>query len=249
MKEALLRFTVFVFSGQTHSQWECYGHFYDSIKIAIFKTLRSLDTTWNFACSITRVSTHEHEHWEHCLSLLKKMFFSAFIIIMLLHKSLTHIHKRSKVAVWREFHFNTNIALYKYILTSPSGCCHCCVTSNHSSLEMSGVDGSAPSIQIRISTLSGTFFGHFTRPGTARVKPARQTEASRGRTDRSDRSRDDIRRSSMDVRGTCCYQAVTFLIAKAGADTHLCQIVNPRKEFQISKEWASRWDITVSHWS
>ena len=32
-KEALLRFAVFSFSGQTHFQWECYGHFYDSIKI------------------------------------------------------------------------------------------------------------------------------------------------------------------------------------------------------------------------
>ena len=25
--------------------WVCYGHFYDTIKIAIFKTLRRLDTT------------------------------------------------------------------------------------------------------------------------------------------------------------------------------------------------------------
>ena len=65
MKEALLRFTVFSFSGQTHFQWECYGH--NSIKISIFKTVRSLDTTWNFAGSITRVSTHEHQHWQHCL--------------------------------------------------------------------------------------------------------------------------------------------------------------------------------------
>ena len=73
-KEALLRFAVFLFSGQTHFQWECKGHFYDSIKISIFKTQRRLDTTWNFARSITRVSTHEHKHWEHCLctqSLLK----------------------------------------------------------------------------------------------------------------------------------------------------------------------------------
>ena len=66
-KEALLRFTVFPCSGQTHFQWECYGHFYDSIKISIFKTVRSLDTTWSFAGSITRVSTHEHQHWQHCL--------------------------------------------------------------------------------------------------------------------------------------------------------------------------------------
>ena len=66
MKEALLTFTVVSFSGPTHFQWECLGQISDSIKIAIFKTLRKLDTTWNFACSITRVSTHEHEHWEHC---------------------------------------------------------------------------------------------------------------------------------------------------------------------------------------
>ena len=45
MKEALLRFTVFLFSGQTHFQWECYGHFYNSIIISMFKTVRSLDTT------------------------------------------------------------------------------------------------------------------------------------------------------------------------------------------------------------
>ena len=79
MKEALLRFTVFSFLCQTHFQWECYGHFSDSIKISIFKTLRRLDTTWNFARSITRVSTHQHEHWEHCLctqSLLKRTFFN-----------------------------------------------------------------------------------------------------------------------------------------------------------------------------
>ena len=53
--------------GQTDFQWECYGHFYNSIKICIFKTVRSLDTTWNFAGSITRVSTHQHQHWQHCL--------------------------------------------------------------------------------------------------------------------------------------------------------------------------------------
>ena len=52
------------------------GHFYNSIKIAISKTLRRLDTTWNFDLSITRVSTHQHEHWEHCLctqNLLKRI--------------------------------------------------------------------------------------------------------------------------------------------------------------------------------
>ena len=56
-KEALLRFTVF----------------------SCFKTVRNLDTTWNFAGSITRVSTHEHQHWQHCLctqSLIKRKFFN-----------------------------------------------------------------------------------------------------------------------------------------------------------------------------
>ena len=45
---------------------ECYGHSYTSIETAIFKTLRRHETSWNFARGITRVSTHEHEHWEHC---------------------------------------------------------------------------------------------------------------------------------------------------------------------------------------
>ena len=49
----------FVF-GQANFQWNA-GHSYASIKFAIFKTLRRLDTTWKFARSITRVSTHEHE--------------------------------------------------------------------------------------------------------------------------------------------------------------------------------------------
>ena len=49
MKEVLLIFTVFSFLGRTHFQWECYGYFRGSIKISIFKTLRRLDTTWNFA--------------------------------------------------------------------------------------------------------------------------------------------------------------------------------------------------------
>ena len=59
--------SVFSFSGQSRFQWECFRYSYASIKVSIFKTLRSLDTIWNFARSITRVSTHEHEHWEHCL--------------------------------------------------------------------------------------------------------------------------------------------------------------------------------------
>ena len=45
MKEALLTFTVDSFSGPTHFQWECLGQISDSIKIAIFKTLRKLNTT------------------------------------------------------------------------------------------------------------------------------------------------------------------------------------------------------------
>ena len=60
-------FTLFSFSGQTHFRWECLWQISDSIKIAIFKILRKLDTTSNFARSITRVSTHEHEHWQYCL--------------------------------------------------------------------------------------------------------------------------------------------------------------------------------------
>ena len=57
MKEALLRFTVVSFSGKLIFNGVL-G--YASIKIAIFKTLRSLDIT--FALSIARVSTHKHEH-------------------------------------------------------------------------------------------------------------------------------------------------------------------------------------------
>ena len=45
MKVLLLRFAVFSFLGQTHFQWEYYRDFYDIIENAIFKTVRSLDTT------------------------------------------------------------------------------------------------------------------------------------------------------------------------------------------------------------
>ena len=75
-KESLLRFTVVLFLGKLIFNG-VQGHFSASIKITIFKTLRRLDTTWNFARSITRVSTNEHEHWEHCLctqSWLKREF-------------------------------------------------------------------------------------------------------------------------------------------------------------------------------
>ena len=76
-KEALLRFAVFSFSGQTHFEWECLGQISDSIKITVFKTLSRLDTTWNFARTITRLSTHKHGQ-NHCLrtqSLLKRKFW------------------------------------------------------------------------------------------------------------------------------------------------------------------------------
>ena len=61
MKEALSRFIVVSFLGKLIFNGVL-GHSYTSIKVAILKTLRRLDTTWNFAGSITRVSTHEHEH-------------------------------------------------------------------------------------------------------------------------------------------------------------------------------------------
>ena len=50
------------------------------LKIAIIKTLRRLNTTWNFARSITRVLTHEHKHWEHCCVhrvVWKRRFFNS----------------------------------------------------------------------------------------------------------------------------------------------------------------------------
>ena len=105
----LLRFTViFVFKnqatqfskGQTHLQWECYGHFYNSIKISIFKTLRKLDTTWNFAGSITRVVKEPKAHWkwvwpekENTVNLKS----ASFILIMLLHEGLTRIRSQKKL--------------------------------------------------------------------------------------------------------------------------------------------------------
>ena len=105
MKAPLFRFTVFLFSGQNHFQWECYGHLSNRIKIALFKTLRRLDTTWSFAHGITRVSTHEHEHWEHCCVLVvftkNKVFEQftlavAFVVIMLLQEGLTQLHSQKK---------------------------------------------------------------------------------------------------------------------------------------------------------
>ena len=48
MKEALIRFTVVSFSGKLIFNG-VQGHSYASIKIAIFKAVRRLDTTLNFA--------------------------------------------------------------------------------------------------------------------------------------------------------------------------------------------------------
>ena len=45
MKAPLIRLNVFLFSGQNHFQWSARGIYYVSIKIAVFKTLRRLDTT------------------------------------------------------------------------------------------------------------------------------------------------------------------------------------------------------------
>ena len=76
-KALLLSLSVFSFLGPNNFQWSAWSKSY--VSNAIFKTLRSLDTTWNFARSITRVSTHEHGHWEHCLctqSLLKRKFWN-----------------------------------------------------------------------------------------------------------------------------------------------------------------------------
>ena len=98
MKEALFRFTIVLFSGKLIFNG-VQGHFYASIKIAIFKTLRRLDTTWNFARSITRVSTHEHEHWEHYLctqSLLKRRFLN----YSLLELYLRHAAVKASVDPW-----------------------------------------------------------------------------------------------------------------------------------------------------
>ena len=67
-KEALFKIShSFVFSGEL------------IFNGSTVKTVRRLDTTWNFARSITRVSTHEHQHWEHCLcarSSLKRRFLN-----------------------------------------------------------------------------------------------------------------------------------------------------------------------------
>ena len=67
-------YRMFVFGSSSFSQ--CKGNFYTSIKISIFKILRRLDTTWNFAHRITS-STHVHKHREHYLctqSFLKRKF-------------------------------------------------------------------------------------------------------------------------------------------------------------------------------
>ena len=48
-------------------------------KSPFLKHLRRLDTTWNFAHSITRVSTHELEHWEHCVQFTTRFGTTHFI--------------------------------------------------------------------------------------------------------------------------------------------------------------------------
>ena len=71
-KEALLRFTVFSLSGQTHFQWECCRHFYDIIKVPVALTLKP-----------------ENENTVN----LKR---AAFIITMLLNEHLTWVHSQKK---------------------------------------------------------------------------------------------------------------------------------------------------------
>ena len=82
-KKALLRFAVFSFLGQTHFQWKCYGHFYDSIKIAIFKTLRRLFVYTYFTkknifellmLAVTCSASHRPASWE---ALISKVPFSS----------------------------------------------------------------------------------------------------------------------------------------------------------------------------
>ena len=80
------------------------GHSYASIQTAIFKTLRRLDTTWNFARSITRVSTHEHEHWEHCLctqSLLKRKFLDNLTLTDVSSARRRPASERCRSPTWR----------------------------------------------------------------------------------------------------------------------------------------------------
>ena len=64
-KEALLRFAVFSFLGQTHFQWVCHGHFSNSTKIAVFKILRRLDITSKALRALRTLCS---------LSLLKRQF-------------------------------------------------------------------------------------------------------------------------------------------------------------------------------
>ena len=54
MKEALLRFTVFSFSGQTHFQWECYRQISDSIKIAIIFSKQCTQTMFSMLVFVCR---------------------------------------------------------------------------------------------------------------------------------------------------------------------------------------------------
>ena len=73
MKVPLLRLTVFLFSGRNHFHWSARS----ISKIAIFKTLRKLDTTWNFA----RVSTHGHWHENIvCVHIVKNKVFEQLML-------------------------------------------------------------------------------------------------------------------------------------------------------------------------
>ena len=106
MEAPHLRLIGFSFSGQNHFQWSAMGTFI-RIKIYIFITLRRLDTTWNFARSITRVSTHEHEHREHCLcrKFLNNSHYQLFFCSPLSCQSrsvdlrMQHIMEESKVGM------------------------------------------------------------------------------------------------------------------------------------------------------
>ena len=58
MKEAILRFTVFLCSGENHLQWECYRHFHDNI--AIFRAEQATANMSFFSV------THKHKQCCQC---------------------------------------------------------------------------------------------------------------------------------------------------------------------------------------
>ena len=119
MKETLSRFTVILFLGKLIFNGG-QGHFYTSIKIIIFKIQRRLDTTWNFAHNITRVSTHEHEHWEHCLctqSLLKRRLHLSAVTEIQEHSTL-HI-----LSPWLFFILGKELTVYNSFIQGQLLCC------------------------------------------------------------------------------------------------------------------------------